>query len=118
MENYKLGVMEAKFACLIWENAPLPSGELVRLCEKQLEWKKSTTYTMLRRLCERDIFQNADGMVSALLSQQEFQSLQSEQFVQETFEGSLPRFLAAFAARTKLTESEIDSLQSLIHQHK
>ena len=118
MENYKLGVMEAKFACLIWENAPLPSGELVRLCEKQLEWKKSTTYTMLRRLCERGIFQNADGMVSALLSQQEFQSLQSEQFVQETFEGSLPRFLAAFAARTKLTESEIDSLQSLIHQHK
>ena len=103
-----------KFACLIWDNIPIPSGELVKLCEKEFDWKKSTTYTMLRRLCDRGIFQNVDGVVSALLSQQEFQALQSEQFIHETFDGSLPKFLAAFSTRSKLTENEIDTLQKLI----
>jgi len=118
MLDYKLGVMETKFACLIWENAPMPSGELVKRCEKELSWKKSTTYTMLRRLCERGIFQNTDGTVSVLLTQQEFQALQSEQFVRETFDGSLPKFLAAFAARAQLTQNEIEELQGIINQHK
>lgn len=118
MEDYKLGTMETKFAELIWENEPLPSGELVKLCEKELNWKKSTTYTMLRRLCDRHIFQNRDGTVSAVLSKQEFQALQSEHFVNETFGGSLPHFLAAFAARQKLSENEIDELQKLINEHR
>ena len=118
MKDYRLGVMETKFAGLIWDNAPIPSGELVKLCAKELDWKKSTTYTMLRRLCDRGIFQNADGVVSALLAQQDFRALQSEQFINETFAGSLPQFLATFATRTNFTESEIEALQKIINQHK
>ena len=89
--DYKLGIMETRFAELIWNREPITSGELVKLCERELEWKKSTTYTMLRRLCQRNIFQNKDGMVTAILSKQEFQALQSEMFIEETFSGSLPQ---------------------------
>lgn len=81
-------------------------------------WKKSTTYTMLRRLCERSIFQNKDGIVSSLLSKQEVVALQSEQFIEDNFSGSLPKFLAAFITRKKLSEKEINELQTLINQQK
>ncbi|GAB6109983.1 BlaI/MecI/CopY family transcriptional regulator [Fusibacter bizertensis] len=118
MEDYKLGAMETKFAELIWDNAPVASGELVKICEKELNWKKSTTYTMLRRLCERKIFQNKDGVVSSLLTKEAFQGLQSEQFVEETFDGSLPHFLAAFTSRRKFSEKEIEALEKIISQHK
>ncbi len=118
MDDYKLGAMETRFAELMWDNEPIPSGELVKLCEKELSWKKSTTYTMLRRLCERKIFQNKDGKVSSLMSRQEFQALQSEQFVKETFDGSLPQFLAAFTLRKKLSEKEIDELRKLIDEKR
>ncbi len=114
MEDYKLGVMETKFAELIWISEPISSGELVKLCEKELTWKKSTTYTMLRRLCDRGIFQNKDGTVASLMSKWEFAARQSEKFVEETFNGSLPQFLAAFTQRKQLTESEISELQRLI----
>ncbi len=83
MEDYKLGVMETRFAELIWTNEPVSSGDLVKLCEKELSWKKSTTYTMLRRLCERGIFQNENGTVSSLMSKSEFHALQSEKFIEE-----------------------------------
>lgn len=115
MEDYKLGAMETKFAELMWNNEPISSGDLVKLCEQELSWKKSTTYTMLRRLCERSIFQNKNGVVSSLMSKQELHALQSERFVEETFGGSLPKFLAAFAARKKMSEKEIDELQALIN---
>lgn len=118
MEDYKLGAMETKFAELIWENEPITSGQLVKLCEKEFSWKKSTTYTMLRRLCQRKIFQNKDSVVASIITKQEFQALQSEQFVKETFGGSLPHFLAAFTTRKKLSEREINELQKLIDQHK
>jgi len=114
LEDCKLGVMETKFAELMWDNEPISSGDLVRLCEKELSWKKSTTYTMLRRLCERGIFQNADSVITSLISRQDFAALQSEKFVEETFDGSLPRFLAAFTRRKKLSKKEIDELQKLI----
>jgi len=110
--------METRFACLIWDNAPTPSGELVKLCDEAFGWKKSTTYTMLRRLCDRGIFRNADGVVSVLLAQEELQAFQIEQFVQETFDGSLPKFLTAFVGRAKLSEGEIDTLQRLINKQK
>ena len=115
MENYKLGAMETRFAELIWAHAPISSGELVKICQKELEWKKSTTYTMLRRLCQRGIFQNQSGLVSPILSREEFQALQSEKFIEDTFQGSLPAFLAAFARRKKLTDQEIQELEALIH---
>lgn len=118
MTDYKLGVMETKFAELIWEHEPIPSGELVKLCEKELGWKKSTTYTMLRRLCQRKIFINQDGIVSEVLSKQAFHSLQSEMFVEETFDGSLPKFLAAFTMHKKLSDKEINELQQIINRNR
>ena len=101
--DWKLGKMEARFAELIWRNAPISSGELVKLCQRELEWKKSTTYTMLRRLCQRDIFENREGTVVSLLTREEVLAQQSESFLEETFQGSLPQFLAAFTARKPLT---------------
>ncbi|AFL99048.1 MULTISPECIES: BlaI/MecI/CopY family transcriptional regulator [Desulfitobacterium] len=118
MEQYKLGEMEQKFADLIWLHAPIPSGELVKLCERELSWKKSTTYTMLKRLCDRGIFENQKGRVTALMSREDFTAAQGEQFLSETFGGSLPRFFAAFTRRNKLSAKEIRELQRLIDEHK
>ena len=116
MEDKKLGAVEARFADLIWENAPIKSTALVRLCEKELGWKKSTTYTVLKKLCERGIFQNVDGTVSALVSREEFAAAQSERFVAETFAGSLPAFLAAFTSRKPMSAQEADEIQKLIDE--
>ena len=110
----KLGAMEMKFAELIWKNAPIGSGELVKLCEKELSWKKSTTYTMLRRLCQRGIFKNEESIVTVVISREEFDARESTEFLEEKFNGSLPRFLTAFTARKKLSDAEIDALQKLI----
>ena len=114
MAEPKLGAVETRFADLIWAHEPIASGELVKLCAQELCWKKSTTYTILRRLCERGLFQNVNGVVTARISRDAFHAMQSEKFVEETFEGSLPRFLAAFATRKKLSAEEIDELQALI----
>ena len=110
----KLGLVEQRFAELIWDNAPIPSGELVKLCEKELNWKKPTTYTVLRKLCERGIFRNDGGTVSSVLSRDEFYALQSEKYVEESFQGSLPAFLAAFTQRNTLTSEEIAQLRQMI----
>lgn len=114
MEQYRLGEMEQRFADLIWEHAPIGSGELTKLCEKEFAWKRTTTYTMLKRLCDRKIFANNSGIVSALMTREEFQAAQGEQFINETFDGSLPRFLAAFSRRKKLSDREILELKRLI----
>lgn len=118
MNEYRLGVIESHFADIIWENAPLSSGLLVKLCQEELSWKKPTTYTVLRKLCERGIFQNQDGEVSVLITREDFYSRQSEQVVEESFEGSLPAFVAAFTARKKLTDQEIEQLQKLIDSQR
>lgn len=114
MENRKLGSVELHFAELIWDNAPISSGELVKLCAEKLEWKKSTTYTVLKKLCEQGLFENTDGTVRVLLSRQEYAAAQSEKFVEENFEGSLPAFLAAFTARKSLSQQEIDEIRRMI----
>ena len=116
MNEWKLGVVESRFADLIWANEPLHSRELVKLCEAELNWKKPTTYTVLRKLCERGLFQNVDGLVSARISRQEFYALQSEKFVEETFEGSLPAFLAAFTTRKALSAEEIAQIRAMIDE--
>lgn len=118
MKDMKLGVIESHFADIIWQNEPLPSGELVKLCEAGLKWKKPTTYTVLRKLCERGIFQNVDGIVSSVISKEEFYAMQSEQFVNETFHGSLPAFLTAFTTRKKLSDKEIEELERLIQNNR
>lgn len=114
MEYRKLGVIETRFAELIWRNAPISSGELVKLCQQELEWKKSTTYTVLKKLCEQGLFQNEGGMVSTIVSREEFYAVESEKFVEETFQGSLPAFLAAFTARKTLSEKEIAEIRHMI----
>lgn len=118
MSDFKLGAVESRFADLIWQNEPVTSGNLVKLANEMLNWQKSTTYTVLKRLCERGIFQNIGGTVTSLLSKEEFYAVQSEQFVEETFSGSLPAFLAAFTKRKKLSEEEIAELQALIDQSR
>ena len=116
--EYHVAASEYRFMQIVWEHAPVGSGEIVRLCGEKLGWKKSTTYTVLRRLCERGLFQNADGTVTSLVSREEYYAMQSEQFVEETFQGSLPGFLAAFTKRRKLSKGEIDALQDLIDKHR
>ena len=118
MDDYKLGVVERRFADLIWDNEPISSGELVKLCETELSWKKSTTYTVLKKLCARGIFRNEQGTVTSRLSRQEFAARQSQQFVDETFHGSLPAFLAAFSRRKKLSDEEVTQLQRLIDEQR
>ena len=117
MADYKLGAVERRFAELIWRHEPLSSGQLVKLCQEELNWKKSTTYTVLRRLCERGIFQNRDSVVTSLLTEQKFDARQSEQCVEEAFDGSLPKFLAAFTRQKKLSPREIEELEKLIREN-
>lgn len=118
MHPYKLGEMEQKFADLIWERAPIASGELVKLCENAFAWKRTTTYTMLKRLCQRNIFVNENGTVRACMTKEEFQAVQGEAFLKENFDGSLPVFLAAFSRRRKLSGREIDELKKMIEAYE
>lgn len=118
MDDMKLGYVESRFADIIWRSEPLTSGQLVKLCQQELEWKKSTTYTVLKKLCERGIFQNQDGVVTSLISRRDFYAMQSEKFVEETFDGSLPAFLAAFTARKSLSAQEIAEIQQMIESFK
>lgn len=114
----KLGDMELRFAEMIWEIAPVESGELVRRCADAFDWKKSTTYTMLRRLCERGLFENNGGTVEVRKTKEEYLSMQTNMFVKETFDGSLPKFLAAFASNRALDAEEIAALQKMIDDYK
>ena len=114
MAEYRLGEIESKFAEIIWENQPLTSRQLADLALERLSWKRTTTYTVLKRLCDRGLFQNQGGTVTSLVSREEFYALQSERFVEDTFGGSLPAFLAAFGSRKKLSDREIDELQKII----
>ncbi len=114
MQDISLGVIEAKFADIIWNNAPLPSSRLVTLAQDALGWKKSTTYTVLKRLCEKGIFENNRGTVMVRLSRDEFYALQSQRFVEDNFQGSLPAFLAAFTSGKRLTLQEVDQLRQLV----
>lgn len=114
MDDMRLGAVESRFAEIIWQNEPLSSGELVKLCLKELNWKKSTTYTVLKKLCDRGIFVNQDGSVRSLISKTDFFAMQSEKFVEETFDGSLPMFIAAFTKRKSLTDEEIAEIKRMI----
>ncbi len=118
MEMTKLGAIESRFADIVWANEPLPSGELAQICLEELHWKRTTTYTVLKKLSDRGLFQNVKGIVSSQISRQEYYSMQSRQFVDEAFEGSLPAFLAAFTGGEKLSSEEIEQLQRLIDQSR
>ncbi len=114
MEETRLGLVEARFADLVWQHAPVASGELVRLAADALDWKKSTTYTVLKKLCGRGLFVNEGGTVRALLTREEFYAAAGARFVQESYNGSLPAFVAAFAARQSLSAEDVAALRRII----
>jgi predicted transcriptional regulator len=116
MEQHKLFDSEYKFASLIWENEPINSTELVKLCFEKLGWKKSTTYTVLRKLCERDILQNRNTVVTSLIKREEVQKYESETIMEKTFDGSLPKFLTAFLGDRKITKKEAEELKRIIEE--
>lgn len=114
MSEMKLGAIETRFAEIIWANEPVTTNQLTKLCAEMLEWKRTTTYTVLKKLCEKGIFKTENSVVTSLISKKEFEGMQSEQFVEENFQGSLPAFLTAFGSRKKLSDAEIDELQKVI----
>ena len=114
MSEIRLGAVEARFADLVWQNAPITTLELVKICKTELEWARTTTYTVLKKLCEKGLFQTENSLVTILISKSEFYAMQSEKFVEDTFSGSLPAFLAAFTARKALSSEEIAEIRALI----
>ena len=118
MEELELGEVQLEFAELLWKTVPVPSGELVKMCKEEFGWKKPTTYTVLRKLCEKGIFKNENGKVEEVISRDEFNARKCERFVQETYGGSLPSFVASFASHKQLTAAEIEEIQKIIDQHK
>ena len=113
-KKYKLGEIESRFADIIWKHEPLSSGKLAKLAEAELGWKESTSYTILKRLCQRGLFQNEKRTVTSLVSREDFYAHQSEEFVEQTFDGSLPAFLAAFSKRKKYTEEEVERMKQIL----
>ena len=118
MEIQKLGLVESHFADIVWEAAPLPTPELIRLCSEELEWKRTTTYTVLKKFCDRGIFKAENGIVSALISREDFYAMQSEQFVNENYQGSLPAFLAAFTKRKPISPEDAEQIHRMIDAYR
>nr|MBQ8244371.1 BlaI/MecI/CopY family transcriptional regulator [Oscillospiraceae bacterium] len=115
MADVRLGMVEAHFADIVWEAAPLTTRELVRLCAEELNWARTTTYTVLRKLCEKGIFKMENSMVTVVIPKKEFAAMQSEQFVEQTFQGSLPAFVAAFTSRKKISRKEMEEIKELLN---
>lgn len=114
MSDFKLGAVESKFADIVWNHAPLSTGQLVELCQQALHWKRTTTYTVLKKFTERGLFCLENGTVRVLISREEYETSQSQRFVEESFEGSLPAFIAAFTRRKTLSQTEIDQIHAMI----
>lgn len=118
MTDLQMGAIESRFADIIWQHEPLSAAELAKYSEEQLTWKKTTSYTVLKRLCDKGIFKNENGIVTSLISREAFYAMRSEKFVEETFDGSLPAFLAAFTAGRKLTPEEVAYLRRMVAAHE
>lgn len=118
MAEWNLGVVESRFADIIWQSQPMSIQTLVKQAEAQLGWKRTTTYTVLKRLSDRGLFKNEGGVVTACLSREEFYARRSEQFVEESFAGSLPAFLAAFTTRKDLTADDVAEIRRLIDSYE
>ena len=118
MSIARLGMVESRFADIVWQNAPLSTRELVTLCKKELDWARTITYTVLKKLCDRGIFKTENSTVTVLIGKEEFYAMQSEQFVDENFSGSLPAFIAAFTTRKKISDKEIKELEKMIKDFK
>ena len=116
MAEIQMGMVEAKFADIIWQHAPVTSSQLVKLGEAELDWKRTTVHTVLRRLCDKGLFQNDGGLVTARMSRETFYALQSRQFVEDSFHGSLPAFIAAFTQGRRLTDQEKEEIHRMIDE--
>lgn len=116
--KYHLAEAETRFAELVWANAPIASGALVRLCQQQLGWKSTTTYTVLRRLCDRGLFANNDSTVTVLIDREQFWRGKGHDVVQQGFGGSLPGFVAAFLGGGRLSEAQAAELRALIDSYE
>ena len=116
MAELQMGMVESKFADIIWRTAPVTSSQLVKLGEAEMGWKRTTVHTVLRRLCDKDLFQNDGGLVTVKMSREEFYARQSRQYVDDSFHGSLPAFIAAFTQGRRLTEEERDELRRMIDE--
>lgn len=114
MDEMRLGLVETRFADIVWSNEPLQTKQLVAICEKELNWKRTTTHTVLKKLCDRGIFNTENSTVTALVSRDEFYAIQTEKFVDDTFKGSLPAFIAAFASRKQPSAKEIEEIRNMI----
>ncbi len=118
MHKIELGEVQERFANIIWELEPIKSMDLMKVCKERLEWNKSTTFTVLRKLCEKSLFKNENGLVSSLMSKEEFAGVKSRQFVQEHFKGSLPAFLAAFVSDKSVSDKEADEIRNMIEEYR
>lgn len=118
METPKIFESEYRFCLILWENEPIKSKELVKLCQEQLGWKSTTTYTVIKRLAQRGVLKNEDTIVTSLVSKDQIQAAELEEFVERTFEGSLPAFVAAFTKHQKISEDEIDAVQAMIDRYR
>lgn len=118
MDCPKLAEGEYRFACIVWDNEPLPSGKLVELCREELGWKKSTTYTVLKKLVERGVLRNENAVVSAVIPKEEVLREESRNLVERTFAGSLPSFLAHFMGGRTISDAEADELKALIDRYR
>lgn len=114
MSDLRMGTAEARFADMIWEKEPITSGQLAKIGLAEFNWKKTTSHTVINRLCDRGLFKKENGVVTSLISREEYYARHSETYIEETFGGSLPAFLAAFGTRKKLSDREVDELQKLI----
>lgn len=110
----RLGAVESRFADIVWDNAPLTTGELIKLCERELHWKRTTTYTVLKKLCERGLFQLEEGVVSVLTPRSDYYAACSQQFVDAAFHGSLPAFITAFTSKKRLSQEEVRQIREMI----
>ena len=118
MDTPKIFESEYRFCEILWENEPVSSSALVKLCSEQLEWKKSTTYTVIRRLSERGVLKSENAVVTSLVSKEEVLTAESAEVIEKTFAGSLPSFIAAFARKKTLTEQEIDEIREIIDAYR
>lgn len=118
METPKIFESEYRFCLLLWENEPINSTKLVQLARENLGWSKATTYTVIRRLAERGVVKNENTIVTTLISKEEAQNSRLEEMVEETFEGSMPAFIAAFSRSKKLTRQEVEQLKALIDSYE
>ena len=118
METPKVFDSEYRFCLILWENEPISSTKLAALCKERLGWSKTTTYTVIRRLCDRGVIKNENAVVSSLISKEQVQESELNTLVEKTFEGSLPAFIAAFSRSKKLGDAEVDQLQKLIDAYK